>query len=151
MGFRTVAIGRRMDKEPLARKLGAHAYLDTETQNVTAELAKLGGAKVVLATAPDAKSMTPLSEAVAPDGKLMVVGAPPEPFPVSALNLITGMRAIQGWPSGTAKDSEDTLNFSVLSGVRPMIETFPLTQVGEAYEKMLTGKARFRAVLTMAS
>jgi len=151
MGFRTVAIGRRSDKEPLVKKLGAHAYIDTDTQNVTTELAKLGGARVVLATAPDAKSMAPLIEAVAPAGKLLVVGAPLEPFPVSALTLITGMRSIQGWASGTAKDSEDTLNFSVLSGVRPMIETFPLAQVGEAYEKMLTGKARFRAVITMGS
>lgn len=151
MGFRTVAIGRRRDKEPLAKKLGAHAYLDSLTDNLAEELAKLGGARVVLATAPDAKSMPPLVQAVAEGGKLLIVGAPAEPFPVSALPLIIGRRSINGWPSGTARDSEDTLNFSVLSGVRPMIETFPLSKVAEAYDSMKTGKARFRAVLTMGN
>ena len=151
MGFHTVAIARRKDKEPLARKLGAQSYIDTETQDVAAELTKLGGARVVLATAPDAKSMAPLIEAVGPDGKLLIVGAPAEPFPVGALSLILKKRSISGWASGTAKDSEDTLQFSSRSGVRPMIETFPLARVAEAYERMATSKVRFRAVLTMGS
>jgi D-arabinose 1-dehydrogenase-like Zn-dependent alcohol dehydrogenase len=149
MGFRTIAIGRRKDKEELAAKLGAHSYIDTETQNVAEELTKIGGARVVLATAPDSKAMSPLIEAVGPDGKLLIVGAPLEPFPVSALSLIGGKRSIVGWASGTAMDSEDTLRFSVQSGVRPVIETFPLSRAAEAFQRMMTGKARFRAVLTM--
>jgi D-arabinose 1-dehydrogenase-like Zn-dependent alcohol dehydrogenase len=151
MGFRTVAIARRKDKEQLAKKLGAQLYIDTETENVAEELTRLGGARVVLATAPDAKAMSPLIEAVGPDGKLLIVGAPAEPFPVSALPLIGGKRSIVGWASGTAMDSQDTLRFSAQSGVRPVIETFPLSRAAEAYERMMTGKARFRAVLTMAS
>jgi D-arabinose 1-dehydrogenase-like Zn-dependent alcohol dehydrogenase len=151
MGFRTVAIGRNKDKEQLAAKLGAHSYIATETQNVAEELTKLGGARVVLATAPDAKSMSPLIEGVGPDGKLLIVGAPLEPFPVSALSLIGQKRSIVGWASGTAMDSEDTLRFSVQTGVRPVIETFPLSRAAEAYGRMMTGKARFRAVLTMTA
>jgi len=151
MGFHTVAIGRRKDKEPLAKQLGAHTYIDTDTDDLVAELKKLGGAKVVVATAPDAKAMTSLIDAVGADGKLLILGVPNEPFPVNALSLIPTRKSISGWPSGTAKDSEDTLRFSVLSGVRPMIETFPLAQVGEAYQRMITGKARFRVVLTMGN
>ena len=149
MGFQTIAIGRRKDKEALAAKLGAQLYIDSDTQDVAEELTKLGGARVVLATAPDAKSMSPLIEAVGPDGKLLIVGAPADPFPVNALPLISRKRSIAGWASGTAMDSEDTMRFSVQSGVRPMIETFPLNRAAEAYQRMMTGKARFRAVLTM--
>jgi D-arabinose 1-dehydrogenase-like Zn-dependent alcohol dehydrogenase len=149
MGFRTAAIGRGSDKESLARKLGAHVYLDTATGNAVETLQKLGGAQVILATAPDSKSMSALVDGLAPDGKLLVIGASFEPLTVSPFQLITGRKSIQGWPSGTAKDSEETLAFSALSGVRPMIERYPLEKVAEAYEQMISGRARFRVVLTM--
>jgi D-arabinose 1-dehydrogenase-like Zn-dependent alcohol dehydrogenase len=149
MGFRTVAIGRGGDKEPLARKLGAHEYIDTGAGAPAAALQKLGGARVVLATAPDSKSISALVDGLAPGGKLLVVGAGTESLTVTPLQLIGGRRSIQGWPSGTAKDSEDTLRFSALSAVRPMIERYPLEKVAEAYEQMISGKARFRVVLTM--
>jgi D-arabinose 1-dehydrogenase-like Zn-dependent alcohol dehydrogenase len=149
MGFRTIAIGRGQDKEVLARKLGAHEYIDSGASSPTEALQELGGAKVVLATAPDSKSMAALVGGVAPGGKLLIIGAPAEPLDIAPLPLIIGRRAIQGWPSGTAMDSEDTLKFSSLSGVRPMIEKFPLEKAGDAYAQMITGKARFRAVLTM--
>jgi D-arabinose 1-dehydrogenase-like Zn-dependent alcohol dehydrogenase len=149
MGFRTVAIGRGGDKEALARKLGAHEYIDTGAGAPAAALQKLGGARVVLATAPDSKSISALVDGLAPGGKLLVVGAGTESLTVTPLQLIGGRRAMQGWPSGTAKDSEDTLQFSALSGVRPMIERYPLERVAEAYEQMISGRARFRVVLTM--
>jgi D-arabinose 1-dehydrogenase-like Zn-dependent alcohol dehydrogenase len=149
MGFRTAAIGRGSDKESLAHKLGAHIYLDTATGNAVEALQKLGGAQVILATAPDSKSMSALVDGLAPDGKLLVIGASFEPLTVSPLQLISGRKSIQGWPSGTAKDSEETLAFSALSGVRPMIERYPLEKVAEAYEQMISGRARFRVVLTM--
>ena len=149
MGFHTVAIGRGGDKEALAKKLGAHAYVDTGTGDPVAALQKLGGARVVLATAPDSKSMSALVDGLAPGGKLLVVGATMDPLNITPLQLIMTRRAIQGWPSGTAKDSEETLRFSALSGVRPMIERYPLEKVAEAYEQMISGKARFRVVLTM--
>ncbi len=149
MGFRTVAIGRGGDKEPLARKLGAHYYIDTAASDPGKELQALGGARIILATAPDAKSMAGLVGGLGPNGKLLVVGAPAEPLTLSVLPLIMGRKSLQGWSSGTAKDSEDTLNFSVLTGVRPMIETFPLEKAAEAYERMIQGRARFRVVLTM--
>ncbi len=150
MGFHTLAIGRGQDKAPLARKLGAHEFIDTAAGSVGPNLQKLGGARMILATAPDAKSISALVGGLATDGKLVVVGAPGEPLTVNALDLISGRRSIQGWPSGTAKDSEDTLRFSVQSGVRPMIEKFPLAKAAEAYDQMISGRARFRAVLTMA-
>lgn len=150
MGFHTLAIGRGQDKAPLARKLGAHEFIDTTAGSVGPDLQKLGGARVILATAPDAKSISALVSGLATDGKLVVVGAPGEPLTVNALDLISGRRSIQGWPSGTAKDSEDTLRFSVQSGVRPMIEKFPLAKAAEAYDQMISGRARFRVVLTMA-
>jgi len=149
MGFRTVAIGRGGDKEPLARKLGAHEYIDTGIEAPAAALQKMGGARLALATAPDSKSISALVDGLAPSGKLLVVGAGAEPLTVTPLQLIFGRRTIQGWPSGTAKDSEDTLRFSALSGVRPMIERYPLEKVAEAYQQMISGKARFRVVLTM--
>jgi D-arabinose 1-dehydrogenase-like Zn-dependent alcohol dehydrogenase len=148
MGFETVAIARGRDKEALARKLGAHHYLDSEAQNVAAELTKRGGARVILATATSAKAMTAVIDGLSENGKLLVVGASTDPIEVSPLQLIGGRRSVQGWPSGTAIDSEDTLAFSALSGVRPMIETIPLERAAEAYDRMMSGKARFRMVLT---
>jgi D-arabinose 1-dehydrogenase-like Zn-dependent alcohol dehydrogenase len=149
MGYHTVAIARGSDKEPLARKLGAHVYLDSMTQNVAAELTKLGGARVVLATATDSKAMTATIGGLGIDGRLVVVGASMEPIEVPPLALIPGRRSIAGWPSGTASDSEDTLDFSVLAQIRPLIETYPLARAPEAFDRMLSGKARFRVVLTM--
>jgi D-arabinose 1-dehydrogenase-like Zn-dependent alcohol dehydrogenase len=147
MGARTVAIARGTDKEPLARQLGAQVYIDSTRQDVAAELTKLGGARVILATATDSKSMSDAIGGLGIDGKLVIVGASPEPIQVSPLALIPGRRSIMGWPSGTATDSEDTLAFSVLAGIRPMIETYPLERAAEAYERMMSGKARFRVVV----
>jgi D-arabinose 1-dehydrogenase-like Zn-dependent alcohol dehydrogenase len=149
MGFVTVALGRGKDKEPLARKLGAHHYIDSASDNPAAELQKLGGARVILATAPNAEAISSLVDGLSVDGKLLVPAAPAEPLSVNAISLIMGRRSVAGWYSGTAKDSQDTLEFSVLSGVRPMTEVFPLERVAEAYERMISGKARFRVVLTM--
>ena len=150
MGFRTVAIGRGADKKALAKKLGAHEYIDTDAGSPAEALQKMGGAKVVLATAPDSKAMSALIDGVSPSGKLLVVGAGFEPLTITPLQLISGRKAIQGWPSGTARDSEDTLLYSALTGVRPMIERFPLEKAAEGYQQMISGKARFRAVLTMS-
>lgn len=149
MGFRTVAIGRGQDKEPLAKKLGAHRYIDTDTGAAADALKSLGGARVILATAPDSKAISALVEGLGPDGKLLIVGASVEPLTITPLQLIFTRRTIQGWPSGTAKDSEDTLQFSLLTGVRPMIERYPLEKAAEAYDQMISGRARFRVVLTM--
>ena len=149
MGFRTFAIGRGKDKEALARKLGAAHYVDSAAGDPAAELQTFGGARVILATAPDSKSISALVNGLSINGKLLVVGASAEPITVTPLQLISGRKAIQGWPSGTAKDSEDTMQFSALSGVRPMIERFPLEKAAEAYEQMISGRARFRVVLTM--
>ena len=149
MGFRTVAIGRGGDKELLARKLGAHEYIDSGAGAPAAALQKLGGARLALATAPDSKSIASLVDGLAPGGKLLVVGVGAEPLNVNPLPLILGRRTVQGWPSGTAKDSEDTLRFSALSGVRPMIERYPLEKAADGYQQMISGKARFRVVLTM--
>jgi len=151
MGFRTVAIGRGEDKAPLVRKLGAHEYIDTNTGAPAEAMQRLGGARVIVATAPDAKSISALIEGLAPGGKLVVVGVTPEPLAVSPLQIILARRSIQGWPSGSAKDSEDTLQFSVLTGVRPMIERYPLERAADGYDQMLSGSARFRVVLTMTS
>src|SRR5207237_891311 len=149
MGFVTVAIGRGRDKEPLARKLGAHHYIDAGAGDAAAELQKLGGARVILSTAPNAAAISALVEGLGVDGNLVVPAAPAEPLSVSVMPLIMGRRSVSGWYSGTARDSQDTLEFSVLSGVHPMIEKFPLSRVAEAYEQMHSGKVRFRAVLTM--
>ena len=149
MGFRTVAIARGAEKKALALKMGAHRYIDSTTEDVAAELTKLGGARVVLATVTDSKSMSAAVGGLGIDGKLLIVGASMEPIEVSPLALIGGRRSIAGWPSGTASDSEDTLDFSVLSRIRPLIETFPLEQAPQAFERMMSGKARFRVVLTM--
>lgn len=149
MGFATVAIARGKDKQPLAVKLGARQYVDSGAGEPAEALQQLGGARVILATAPDAKSISGLVGGLAPNGKLLIVGAAAEPLSISALDLIGARRTVQGWPSGTAMDSEDTLRFSAQAAVRPMIETFPLAKAAEGYERMLSGKARFRAVLTM--
>jgi D-arabinose 1-dehydrogenase-like Zn-dependent alcohol dehydrogenase len=148
MGFKTVGIARGKDKEALARKLGAAHYLDSQTQDVTAELQKLGGARVILATATNGDAMSMAQGGLGINGTLLIVGAA-ESLQVSPLLLIRGRRSIKGWYSGTAADSQDTLAFSVLTGVRSMNEVFPLDRVAEAYERMMSGKARFRVVLTM--
>jgi D-arabinose 1-dehydrogenase-like Zn-dependent alcohol dehydrogenase len=149
MGYHTVAVARGTDKEPLARRLGAQHYVDSTTQNVAQELTRLGGARVILATLTDAKSMSDAVGGLGVDGKLMVIGASMQPIEVPPLALISSRRSIAGWPSGTASDSEDTMDFSVLSQIRPLIETYPLERASEAYERMMSGKARFRVVLTM--
>ena len=150
MGFRTVAIARGQDKAPLAKKLGAHHYIDTTTQDAAAELTKLGGAHVVLATVTDAKTMASVIPGLSVGGKLLIVGISMEPLQINTLDLIGQHRSVAGWPSGTSKDIEDTLNFSVLTGIRPSIEQYPLEKAPEAYERMMSGKARFRVVLKMS-
>lgn len=147
MGFRTVAIARGTDKEALAKQLGAHLYIDSQAQDPAAELTKLGGAKIILATVTNGEAMNATMGGLSVGGKLMVLGAA-ESLNVSPLLLIMGSRSVAGWYSGTSIDSQDTLAFSVLSGVRSMNEVFPLEQVNEAYERMMSGKARFRIVLT---
>ncbi len=149
MGFRTAAIGRGGDKEALVRKLGAHHYIDSAAGAPAAALQALGGASVILATAPDSKAISALVDGLGRDGKLVIVGASTEPVTVTPLQLIFTRRTIRGWPSGSSIDSEDTLRFSSLTGVRPMIERYPLEKVAEAYDQMISGRARFRVVLTM--
>jgi D-arabinose 1-dehydrogenase-like Zn-dependent alcohol dehydrogenase len=151
MGFRTLAIARGREKEALARKLGAQHYIDGQAQDVAAELQKLGGARVILATVTSGKAMSPAVGGLGVNGQLIVLGAAEDPLEISAIQLIMARRSIVGWPSGTAMDSQDTLNFSVLQGVRPMTEVFPLERAAEAYEHMMSGKARFRVVLTTGS
>jgi alcohol dehydrogenase/propanol-preferring alcohol dehydrogenase len=148
MGFRTVAIARGVDKEPLARKLGAHVYLNSQTQDVAAELSKLGGAKTILATVTSGKAMSSVIPGLATRGKLVVVGAGMDPIQVTPLDLIFGSRTIVGHASGASIDSQDTLAFSALSGVRPTIEIMPLERAAEAFDKMMRNEARFRMVLT---
>jgi D-arabinose 1-dehydrogenase-like Zn-dependent alcohol dehydrogenase len=150
-GYNVVAIGRGSQNAPLAAKLGASRYLDSQALNAAEELTKMGGARVILTTAPNAKSMSALINGLGKNGKMMVVGATPEPIEVSPIQLIQGRRSIQGWPSGSPKDSEDAMKFAMLKDVRPMIETFPLAKVNEAYDRMISGKAEFRVVLTMGS
>jgi D-arabinose 1-dehydrogenase-like Zn-dependent alcohol dehydrogenase len=149
MGFETVALGRGQDKEPLAKKLGAHHYIDSGVSDPVAELQKLGGARIILATAPDAKAISSVVEGLGVNGNLLIPAAPNDPLSTSVFPLILGRRQISGWYSGTARDSQDTLKFSALSDVHPMIEKFPLREVEKAYEQMHSGKARFRVVLTM--
>jgi D-arabinose 1-dehydrogenase-like Zn-dependent alcohol dehydrogenase len=148
MGFRTVAIARGAEKAPLAHKLGAHIYLDSQSQDVAAELTKLGGAKTILATVTSGKAMSAVIPGLAVRGKLVVVGVGMDPIEVSTLDLIGGSRSVVGHASGASIDSQDTLAFSALTGVRPTIETVPLEQAPEAYEKMMRNEARFRMVLT---
>jgi D-arabinose 1-dehydrogenase-like Zn-dependent alcohol dehydrogenase len=148
-GYKVVAIGRGPENAPLAKKLGASVYVDSKSTNVAEELQKLGGARVILATAPNSKAMSELIDGLGPNGELMVVGASSDPIEVTPLQLINGSKTIQGWASGTPADSEDTLHFAEISGVRAMIETYPLERAAEAYARMLSGKAEFRVVLTM--
>ncbi len=148
MGFKTVAIARGEDKEPLARKLGAIHYIDSQAQDPAAELSKLGGARVILATATDNKAMSAVLGGLGVNGKLIIVGVAVEPLQVPTIPLIMGRRSIMGWPSGSPIDSQDTLSFSMLTGVRAMTQVFPLEKAAEAYDLMMSGKARFRAVLT---
>ncbi len=148
-GYRVAAVSRGKENEALAKKLGAHIYIDAAACNPAEALQKLGGARMILATAPAAKPMTALIDGLGVDGKMVIVGATPDKIEVSPIQLIGGRKTIQGWPSGTAADSEDTLRFAELTGVRTMIEKFPLAKVNEAYSRMLSGKAEFRVVLTM--
>jgi D-arabinose 1-dehydrogenase-like Zn-dependent alcohol dehydrogenase len=148
-GYKVAAIGRGSENASLAKKLGAAVYIDSKSTNAAEELQKLGGAQVILATAPNSKAMSELVDGLGPNGKLVVIGATFEPIEVAPIQLITGSRTIQGWAAGTAADSEDTLRFAVLSGVRPMIETYPLEKAAEAYARMMSGNAQFRVVLTM--
>jgi len=148
-GYQVVAIGRGPEKAVLAKKLGASEYIDSGRTNAAAELQKRGGARVILATAPSSKAMASLVAGLGVNGKLMVVGAAPDPIEVTPAQLIFGTRSIQGWASGIPTDSEDTLRFAELTGVRPMIEKYRLEQAGEAYARMMSGKAQFRVVLTM--
>ncbi len=148
MGMKTVAIARGKDKEPLAKKLGAQHYINSQAQDPAAELVKLGGAKIILATVTDGNAMNAVLGGLAINGKLIVLGAAHEPLQVPAILLISGRRSVAGWPSGTPIDSQDTLVFSALTGVRSMNEVFPLERASEAYDRMMSGKARFRVVLT---
>lgn len=150
-GYRTVAIARGQDKAPLAKQLGAHVYIDSTKQDAMAELQKLGGAAVILSTVTDAATLAVAVNGLAPNGKLIIVGVPEKPLDVNTLPMILGRRSIVGWPSGTGMDCEDTLRFSALAGVRPMIETFPIEKAADAYERMMSGKARFRAVIKVSS
>jgi D-arabinose 1-dehydrogenase-like Zn-dependent alcohol dehydrogenase len=148
MGFETVAIARGKDKETLSRELGAHHAIDSESQDPAAELTRLGGAKVILATVTNGQAMAAVIGGLAIGGKLLIVGAPPDPLQVPAGVLIGGRRSIAGWPSGTSIESEDTMKFAALTGVRSRNEIFPLEKAQVAYDRMMSGKARFRVVLT---
>ncbi len=148
-GYRVVGLGRGPENRVLAKKLGAFAYIDTKATKAAEELKKLGGAKVILATAPNAKAMAEVIDGLGVGGKLLAVGAPLEPMEVSVLQMLMARRGIQGWPSGTARDSQDALEFSKYAGVRPMIEKYPLDKVKEAFGRMMSGKAEFRVVLSL--
>ena len=148
MGFKTVGIARGQDKEALARQLGAHYYIDSQAQDPAAELQKLGGAKAILTTVTDASAMATMQGGLGLNGTLMIVGVS-DSIQISPALLIFGRRAVKGWYSGTARDSEDTLKFSALTGVKSMNEVYPLDRVEEAYDRMISGKARFRVVLKM--
>lgn len=151
MGFRTVAIGRGADKEPLARKLGASIYVDSGASNPSEALRKLGGARVILATAPDSTAMSSVIDGLSANGRLLIVGATTDSLTVTPLQLILPRKSILGWASGSAIDWEDTLRFSAQTGIRPMIERYPLEKAAEGYKQMISGKARFRPVLTMGA
>jgi len=148
-GYKVAAVGRGPENAALATKLGASLYIDSQATNAAEELQKLGGAQVILATAPNSKAMSQLIDGLAPNGELMVIGAAFDPIEVMPIQLISGSKTIQGWAAGTPADSEDTMRFAELSGVRPMIETYPLERAAEAYARMMSGKAEFRVVLTL--
>lgn len=149
LGYKVAAVGRGSQNETLARKLGADLYIDSKAKNPAEELQKLGGAKIIIATAPNSKAMSELIGGLGPNGKLLVIGAAFDPIEVSPVQLIVGNKSIQGWVTGTPADAEDTLRLAELRGVRAMIETYPLEQAAEAYARMMSGKAEFRVVLTM--
>ncbi|KTD01835.1 alcohol dehydrogenase [Fluoribacter gormanii] len=149
MGFKTVALSSGVDKESLAKKLGAHIYLNSDVHDVVVELQKLGGARVILATAPSGKSITPLINALGNKGELLIVGASNDPIEVISTQLIGGNRSIKGWSSGSAIDIEETLQFCALTGIRPMIQQYPLAQAEQAFDDMMSNKARFRSVIVM--
>lgn len=146
-GFHVVAISRGKDKEELALKLGAHRYLDSDAVNAAEELTRMGGAKVILATAPNSRAISALIEGLGIDGTLLTIAAAMEPMAISPVQMIHNRRSVLGWPAGTSKDSEDTLNFCALTGIRPMIEEFALEDAARGYQRMITNQARFRAVL----
>ena len=148
-GYKVAAIGRGSENAALAKKLGASLYIDSKATNAAQELQKMGGAQVILATAPNSKAMSELIDGLGPNGKLMVIGATFDPIEVTPPQLIFGSRTIQGWAAGTPADSEDTLRFAELSGVRAMVETYPLEKAAEGYARMMSGNAQFRVVLTM--
>jgi len=148
-GYKVAAIGRGAENASLAKKLGASVYIDSKATGAAQELQKLGGAQVILATAPSSKAMSELFDGLGPNGKLIVIGVAADPIEVTPLQLVSGSRSIQGWAAGTAADSEDTLRFAELSGVRPMIEKYPLEKAAEGYARMLSGNAQFRVVLTV--
>ncbi len=148
-GYKVAAIGRGSENAAFAKKLGASVYIDSSAVNAAGELRKLSGAQVILATAPNSKAMSELIDGLAPNGKLMVIGATTDPIEVTPIQPIFGSKTIQGWAAGTPTDSEDTLRFAELTGVRPMIETYPLDKAAEAYARMMSGKAQFRVVITM--
>jgi len=148
-GYKVAAIGRGSENAALAKKLGASVYIDSKATDAAKELQKMGGAQVILATAPSSKAMSELIDGLGPNGKLMVVGATIDPIEVTPVQLIFGSKAVQGWAAGTPTDSEDTMRFAELSGVRAMVETYPLEKAGEAYARMMSGRAQFRVVLTM--
>jgi D-arabinose 1-dehydrogenase-like Zn-dependent alcohol dehydrogenase len=148
-GYKVAAVGRGPENASLAKKLGAALYIDSKATNASEELQKLGGAEVILTTAPSSKAMSDMIDGLSVNGKLLVVGATMDPIEVTPLQLISGSRCIQGWASGIPTDSEDTLRFAELTGVRPMIEKYPLAKAAEAYERMMSGGAQFRVVLTM--
>lgn len=147
MGMRTVAISTSDNKKELAEKLGAHHFINTGNSNAAEELQKLGGARLILATAPHSDAITSVVDGLGIDGKLLMVAATGEPIEVSPMQLLMGRKSAAGWPSGTAMDSEDTLNFSAMTGTTPMIEEYSLDEVNEAYDRMINNKARFRVVL----
>jgi len=148
-GYKVVAVGRGSQNETLAKRLGADVYIDSKAKNAAEELQKLGGAKVIMATAPNSKAMSELIGGLGPNGKLLVIGAAFDPIEVTPIQLIMGSKTVQGWAAGTPADSEDTLHFAELRGVRAMIETYPLEKAADAYARMMSGKAEFRVVLTM--
>jgi D-arabinose 1-dehydrogenase-like Zn-dependent alcohol dehydrogenase len=148
-GYQVAAIGRGPENAALAKKLGAHVYIDSAATDAAAELQKLGGARVILATAPSSKAMSALVPGLGANGRMMVIGATMDPIEVAPIQLIFGMKSLQGWASGIPTDSEDTLKFAEITSVRPMIEKYPLAKAAEAYERMMSGKAQFRVVLTM--
>ena len=149
LGYKPVAVGRGMNNDSLSRQLRAFQYLDTNNVNAAAELKKLGGAKVILATVPNSKLMSDLFDGLAVNGKLLVIGVDFKPIEITPVQLINGTRSIQGWTTGSPIDAEDTLRFAELTGVRPMVETYPIQKAAEAFERMLSGLAQFRVVLTM--